>query len=176
MRRMLVVVIGVVAAACWWPTAAGAGGWAVTTLDEVPSAPAADEPVPVGYTVRQHGVTPVALEDTAIVVERAGGQTLRFSGAAQGPVGHYVATVVFPEDGTYRWKVDQGWFADQELGTLDVGAAPANAAPTPAGQGSGRWPAPVRIALVAATAASLAVVGATTARWRAERQSASVGA
>ncbi len=34
-----------------------AGGWAVITLDELPSGAVAGQPLTVGFTVRQHGRT-----------------------------------------------------------------------------------------------------------------------
>ncbi|MEO8162945.1 MAG: hypothetical protein ABI590_04110, partial [Ilumatobacteraceae bacterium] len=41
---------------------ATAGGWAVSTLDEVP-VPIAGEPIDVGFTIRQHGITPVDISE-----------------------------------------------------------------------------------------------------------------
>ena len=43
-------------------SAASAGGWAVTTLDEVP-VPTSGEAVTVGFTILQHGVTPADLDE-----------------------------------------------------------------------------------------------------------------
>jgi hypothetical protein len=164
---------------------AGAGGWAVTTLDAMPADPVAGVPTDVGYTIRQHGVTPVALEDTAIVVEAAGGATQRFAGRADGAVGHYLATVTFPTGGALRWHVEQGWFAPQDLGTIQVAASDGSHVVT-AGNASGptaataqpalddgaanRWPSPLRWALLAATAVALVAFGAAVAGWRQHRR------
>ena len=47
--------------------AALAGGWAVSTIDPM-ATPAAGAPIDVGFTIRQHGMTPVDLADVAIAV------------------------------------------------------------------------------------------------------------
>ncbi|MDP2293651.1 MAG: hypothetical protein Q8M22_20925, partial [Actinomycetota bacterium] len=89
---------------------AAAGGWAVTTLDATP-VPVPGEPVDVGFTIRQHGVTPVDIADgVAIEVVAADGMVQRFPAERQGVVGHYVATVVFPVAGDFNWSVIQGSF------------------------------------------------------------------
>ena len=100
---------------------ASAGGWAVSTLDEVP-APAPGETVTVGFTIRQHGVTPVNVDDVGIHVTGPSGSVKYFAARQEGAVGHYVADVVFGESGVHTWVIDQGWFADHELGTIDTSA------------------------------------------------------
>jgi len=74
---------------------AAAGGWAVGTLDPVGSA-TAGETVLVGFTIRQHGVTPVTLDDApgspvGIEIVDGSGIAHRFPAVADGPVGHHVA-------------------------------------------------------------------------------------
>ena len=137
---------------------ASAGGWAVTTLDSMP-APTPGASVDVGFTIRQHGVTPVALDDgVGIAVTAADGTTTVFPAVQQGLTGHYVATVTFPDAGAYTWVVNQGWFAPQDLGTLSV-SAPVAPAPAPADY---RYPAVVRWGLpaIAALFAALAIADA----------------
>jgi hypothetical protein len=98
-----------------------AGGFAVTTLDALPS-PVAGQTYRVGFMVRQHGVTPVRDATPAILVER-GSERLRFAAIADGPAGHYVANVTFPTDGEWTWSVDQAPFPmPQQLGTIRVAA------------------------------------------------------
>jgi hypothetical protein len=100
-------------------TAASAGGWAVTTLDEVP-APTSGEAVTVGFTILQHGATPVDL-DEGVGIEITGADgTVQVFPAINDRTGHYVASVVFPTAGDFRWAVQQGWFGEQELGSLTV--------------------------------------------------------
>lgn len=129
-------------------TPASAGGWAVTTLDEMP-APTPGEPTDVGFTIRQHGVKPVDLASgVAIRITGADGTVDTFPARLDGPTGHYVATVVFPAAGTYIWAVEQDWFGDQALGAITVGDAPAApAAPTD----TYRFAAGVRYGLLAVT-------------------------
>jgi hypothetical protein len=143
---------------------AGAGGWAVTTLDSLMAAPVAGESTEVGYTILQHGVTPVAVDDTFIVVQPAKGEALRFAGRPEGPVGHHVASVTFPSSGQFTWTVEQGWFGPQDLGTIDVVSTPVAA--TSSSLGSDGSPAALRIGLLAATLMCAAVFGAGLASRR----------
>ena len=159
------VVLAVAVLLAWLAVAlvpsgqAGAGGFAVTTLDPL-SAITPDEPTPVGFTIRQHGVTPVALDDVRLIVHTEGGGKINvFPARAEGPLGHYVADVVLPA-GTHRWEVMQGWFGPQDLGPLVV-ATGGGVAPT--GDDGRRWPEPVRYGLLALTAASAIVFVAALA-------------
>lgn len=106
-------------------TPVGAGGWAVTTLDDVPSAQPG-VPVEVGFTIRQHGVSLVDIEDVAIEVIGPEGTSEVFPAHSTELQGHYVATVTFPDAGEYEWVVHQGWFSTQDLGTIVVGSAPGD--------------------------------------------------
>ena len=103
------------------PSAALAGGWAVTTLDSVPDGFEAGQTYAIGYTIRQHGVTPVSVDRTEIrVTHSESGKRLSYRGVPEGPVGHYVAKVTIPAAGTWTWDVTQGPFEAQPLGTLSV--------------------------------------------------------
>jgi hypothetical protein len=100
-----------------------AGGWAVTSFDDMPGQFVAGQEFKLGYTIRQHGVTPINVDKTEILAVATSGRTLSFPGTSQGDIGHYVATVYFPAGGTYTWQVTQGAFAPQDLGTVSVLAA-----------------------------------------------------
>ncbi len=103
-----------------------AGGWAVTSLDALPSEFRAGQTYRLGYTIRQHGVTPFTGARTRILTEvPATGETTAFAGAPEGAPGHYVAEVRFPSAGMWTWHVEQGPFGLQSLGTVTVLAAPA---------------------------------------------------
>ncbi|HEY3064079.1 MAG TPA: hypothetical protein VGL99_34340 [Chloroflexota bacterium] len=105
--------------------AALAGGWAITTLDELPATITAGETYPVGYTILQHGVSPVTTTQSAIeITDAKGGSRERFIGTAQGPAGHYVAKVRFPRAGEWVWSVNQAPFQPQALGSIAVVLAP----------------------------------------------------
>jgi hypothetical protein len=141
MQRLLTALAIAAGLAVAGSAPAIAGGWAVTTLDPL-SSPLPGEEVDVGFTIRQHGVTPVAVDDVAILVTDARGVTESFTAHAEGPVGHYVAAVTFPPAGTYRWSVEQGWFGRQDLGTVRVGAGVTAVDP-----GAERWSLAWRAAL-----------------------------
>jgi hypothetical protein len=141
---------------------AGAGGWASASLDPLPAI-APGEAVPVGFTVRAHGTSPVDLGPTqtpdaeawrgergvdpvavGIAIVDPAGDTTFVPARAEGPVGHYVADVAFPSTGTYTWAVHQGIYGIWDLGALDVTADGATASwPAPAGDRSGGSTTPV---------------------------------
>ena len=177
MKRLLRVLVS--SAILTIPFAAGsnasAGGWAISTLDEVP-APAPGETVTVGFTIRQHGVTPVNIDDpgvaVGVMVTGPSGDVEFFPAAQEGQVGHYVADVVFGEPGVHTWAIRQGWFADHELGTIDTSAATSSAAAGGGGTSSTtqflRFGMPTLALALAAFAASDAI--------RSRRQRATVAA
>src|SRR3954449_8072052 len=137
-RRLLLAAVTAAAVLVAVAGPAAAGGWAVTTLDPLPAGGlAAGHATPIGYTVRQHGMTPIALDDSHLLVTMADGTVLRFPGVPDGPPGHHVATVTVPTAGHFALATDQGWFPDQELGHLDVGATGAAIA---APDSPGGWP------------------------------------
>lgn len=126
---------------------AAAGGWAVTTLDQLPPEIHSGQQYALGYTIRQHGVTPIDVTKMGGTTEIQitapdGAKTLRYPGVPEGPTGHYVARVSFPSDGTWTWTVTQGPFAPQPLGSVTVGAVAV------------ATDAPVQVAVPAATTAS----------------------
>lgn len=145
-------------------TTATAGGWAVGSLDEIPEASAGDQ-TSVGFTILQHGVTPVDLledpsNDVGISIVGADGREQYFPAVSDGTVGRYVATIEFPPAGRAQWSIRMGWFGDQPLGTLDV---------TTGERVSGHgWP-PLRIGLVmlATGLAAVAMIDAVGGRRRA---------
>jgi hypothetical protein len=189
------MVVGTVAALAWMVVAAppaSAGGWAMSSLDPM-TVPVAGEETEIGFTIRQHGVTPVnpdaeaGTEPVAVAIWPApgatGGKTV-FPARQDGPVGHYVATVTFPAAGDVRWEIRQGWFGAQDLGTIAVtppggggtSAASPPAAPNTTDVGTGtttehRWPATARGAAVAlaVAAAGVALADAWHARRRGRR-------
>jgi hypothetical protein len=127
-KKVLLLAAGLVLAAA---TPASAGGWAVSTLDAPPGQLSAGEDHHIGFTIRQHGVTPVNMgadEGTVgIRMVSGSGQTFTFVAEQEGAVGHYVATVNVPSAGAWSWEVLQGWFEAQPLGAIDVtkGGPPA---------------------------------------------------
>jgi hypothetical protein len=66
---------------------AAGGGFATTTLDPLVSQPRAGETTEVGYTIRTHGVRPVAVAGSGIAIVGPDGERTVFPGRADGPVG-----------------------------------------------------------------------------------------
>ena len=102
---------------------ASAGGWAIGSLDAVPDA-RAGHTVDVGFTILQHGVTPVDLaDDVGVEMVLADGAVEFFPATNVGATGRYVSEVTFPSTpGEYSWNLRMGWFGTHQLGVLDVGS------------------------------------------------------
>ena len=82
----------------------------------------------------------------------ADGTVVTFPGVPDGTPGHHVATVTVPVAGHFALATDQGWFADQELGHLDVGGGAASDA------GGERWPTALLVATAAVTGLALVLL------------------
>src|SRR5262245_30842562 len=109
---------------------ASAGGWAVGSLDEAPSGEAGTTE-DVGFTILQHGQTPVDIaEDVGIDIYGTGYHEF-FPATGDGTVGHYIASVTFPDAGSYTWSIRMGMFEPQQLGALDLTVPAAPAVPPP---------------------------------------------
>lgn len=118
-----------------------AGGWSIVVLDSedalvgVNSPLAADTPVMIGFTVLQHGQTPMNdLAPRIIATNQATGAIEQVVATAEGGPGHYVATLRLPEAGVWSWQIDA-------FGPIATMAPLTVAAPAPA-------PAPAAPALV----------------------------
>ncbi len=107
-----------------------AGGWAVITLDELPTDVAAGQPFTIGFTVLQHGHTPMTdLEPT--VTLKLGSERIILPAEEDGKPGHYTATLTFPTEGTWDWSI-QAFSMDQPMPVLSVSAAVAGSPATTA--------------------------------------------
>ena len=60
MKRTIFVIGLTLLLAMAFTVPALAGGWAVITLDELPGQVEANQPLEIGFMVRQHGVTPLS--------------------------------------------------------------------------------------------------------------------
>ena len=100
-----------------------AGGWAVITLDELPSGVAAGEPLTIGFTVRQHGRTMMS-GLTPKITAILGEEKLTFFAESEGEPGHYAATLTFPKEGDWKWAVE-AFTMVQPMPALTVGAPEA---------------------------------------------------
>jgi hypothetical protein len=84
-----------------------AGGWAAAVMDTPPNEPGGpDQPVSVGFTLLQHGKTPVNWGTTQVVlINDDTGAEVTVDARLQGASGHWVAEVRFPTGGTWRYEV-----------------------------------------------------------------------
>jgi cytochrome c2 len=106
-----------------------AGGWAVITLDELPTNVVAGEPVTVGFTVLQHGRTPMTGIYPTVRANLFKDTEFMVSAEPEGKPGHYVATLTFPKEGEWRWFVSA--FTMEQLMPMLTVSAPSVAASQP---------------------------------------------
>ncbi|WKZ47655.1 MAG: cytochrome c [Anaerolineales bacterium] len=99
-----------------------AGGWAVITLDELPSSVIAGEPFTVGFMVLQHGKTPMTNLEP-VIIARSGSEKLSFLPAEEGKPGHYAVSLTLPTEGEWEWTI-HAFSMEQQMPTLSV-VAPA---------------------------------------------------
>ena len=99
-----------------------AGGWAVISLDELPTGVVAGKPHTIGFTVLQHGKTPMTDLYPIITARLSNDEVLTFSAEPEGKPGHYTATLTFPKDGNWEWSI-QAFTMDLEMPELSVAAA-----------------------------------------------------
>lgn len=107
-----------------------AGGWAVITLDELPTDVVAGEPFTVGFTVLQHGKTPMNDLEPTITASLYKEQKFMVNAGPDGEPGHYTATLTFPKEGEWRWSI-QAFSMDQLMPILSVAAPVAEVANQP---------------------------------------------
>jgi hypothetical protein len=98
-----------------------AGGWAVITLDELPTDVVAGEPLTIGFTVRQHGVTPMNGLDPTVTTVLSNEEQFIVVAKSDDQPGHYTATLTFPKEGNWEWSI-QAFSMDQPMPALKVAA------------------------------------------------------
>jgi hypothetical protein len=84
-----------------------AGGWANAVMDTPPDHPAGpNEPVTLGFTLMQHGVTPVDWGNAQIVLTNADtGEQITAVAHPVGATGHWLAEVSLPANGSWDYEV-----------------------------------------------------------------------
>lgn len=100
---------------------ASGGGWAVITLDELPAGVVAGEPLTIGFTVLQHGRTPMTNIDPTVTARLSADEKFVVDAEAEGEPGHYSATLTFPKEGNWEWSI-QAFTMDQPMPALSVAA------------------------------------------------------
>jgi mono/diheme cytochrome c family protein len=85
------------------------GGWATTTVEDLPDYAVVGQPLTLTFTVRQHGLRP--LDGLTPRVEALGGRDLRrFSATKVGSVsGRYMSTVTIPRAGNWIITIHSGF-------------------------------------------------------------------
>ena len=122
MRSQRIVAI-VISAVLWWLTTmpALAGGWTVVTVDELPQTLRAGTPTTLSFTVRQHGVHPINLENVVLTAQQGkSGERLTFMAQQEGAKGHYVVEVLLPSAGQWNWEIQPDWFPPVQLEPITV--------------------------------------------------------
>jgi hypothetical protein len=108
------------------------GGWAVTTVEDVPEYAVAGRPLDLKYTVRQHGMTPLGGLNGKVVVRDAAGAVKNFGAVpALTSDGGYQASITFDRPGTYDVRINDGFtqLGGQMLPLKVVAAGPPVPAP-----------------------------------------------
>lgn len=106
---------------------ASAGGWAVVTLDHLPAQIVANQPVKIGFVVRQHGRTLLNGLHPVIAVSRSdSAQAFTAFATQEGTEGHYAAMLTFPESGTWQWNIDAFGSRQPMPDVTVLGSAPAS--------------------------------------------------
>lgn len=108
-----------------------AGGWAVITLDELPTGVVAGEPFTVGFTVLQHGKTPMNDLDPILNMHLDKTNAFVIHAERKGKPGHYTATLTIPKAGEWEWSI-QAFSMDQKMPALNVAAPLAVSVSAPA--------------------------------------------
>jgi hypothetical protein len=105
--RAATAVLSVTALTLILATSALAGGWANAIMDAPPDDPGGpNQPITIGFTLLQHGVTPVDWGTAQVVLtNEATGQSVTVDASPKGKTGHWVAQVSVPAEGTWTYEV-----------------------------------------------------------------------
>ena len=104
------------------------GGWAVTTVEDLPDYAVAGRPMPLTFSVRQHGFRPI--DGLKPRVEALGGRELRtYTAAAGSTSGRYTTTITLPRAGDWIITIHSG-FGNSRTTLMPLKAiAPGSPAP-----------------------------------------------
>lgn len=121
-RMMLIVLFALLCLLIAAP--AYAGGWAVLTLDDLPTNVAAGETFTVGFTVRQHGDHRMTgLTPTVSARQPRTGDRVNVA-AREDSEGHYAADLTLPAAGRWVWSIE-AFTATHPMPDLEVSEATA---------------------------------------------------
>jgi hypothetical protein len=153
MRTLILIALAALA----FPAAAAAGGWATAGLGPPPDGTGPGDTWRAEITIKQHGVTPLVGVQPSVTI--SGPETATFPAKPTGEPGVYVADVVFPTAGTYRYEVDDGFSQVHTFAPVEIGA------PVTGGSGFPGW----AIAPIVLGGAALAGFAALLLRRRSPR-------
>lgn len=120
MRRLILVAAGALVLA----PAASAGGWATAGLAPPESGIGVGETWNAETTILQHGRTPlVGVQPAVIIVRGSDGKQFRFPARPTDRPGVYNAKVKFPSEGTWTYRVDDGFSQMHDFAPIQIGAA-----------------------------------------------------
>jgi hypothetical protein len=104
------------------------GGWAVTTVEDLPDYAVAGRPMTLTFSVRQHGFRPV--DGLKPRIEALGGRELRtYAASAGSTLGRYTTTVTLPRPGDWIITIHSG-FGNSRTTLMPLRAiAPGSPAP-----------------------------------------------
>ena len=98
------------------------GGWAVITVDALPSHLVAGTPTPLGFIVRQHGVTPLSMLHPTVIMT-SGRSEITVPATPGRLPGQYAATLTAPTAGEWTIRIISG-FMNAENTLLPISAVP----------------------------------------------------
>jgi hypothetical protein len=147
MKPNIIAIVLILVVALVFAIPALAGGWAVITLEELPTGTAAGEPLTVRFSVRQHGKTLLeGLTPKVTAQNKETGQTISAEATpVEGQAGRYEATLTFDTPGTWEWHI-LAFSMVQRMPDLAVSAS-APAEPVAVRQGTCHVAAGVGIAV-----------------------------
>lgn len=124
MRRAIITLAAVALAVATASTAL-AGGWAVTSFENLPESFEAGSTYSLDYTIRAHGKTPVDSGASHVMFRNfEADQSLRFD-AVNHRDGTYTVEITLPVEGSWQWEVTSEGWGTQELGAIEVAASSA---------------------------------------------------
>jgi len=122
-RRAILATTAAALAALALPAASTAGGWATVGLETLPAGVGAGDTWVAEATILQHGRTPLEGVKPRVLIDDGQGGSRAFAAAPTSEPGVYRADVVFPQAGSWRVSVDDGFSLTHSFGEFQIGAA-----------------------------------------------------
>jgi hypothetical protein len=155
MRAKLATFI--LAAALLAPATATAGGFATVGLSPPPENIEPGTPWVVDLEVLQHGRTPLEGVEPSVIVT-GGGEREVFPAEPTGKPGVYRAEVVFPDEGTWSYAVDDGFTQTHTFPPVSIGSGDGTAVAAAAQTDDGGPDIALALAIAAAAGFAAALV------------------